>query len=248
MPGNDSHAQTAQPETLVGGHLLPITDFSDTIFDFRSEWNSCVCALQFAPLQMSWTHGRAGTCYKRDVLLIYGVPWLTFWILIIFHDGSKPIRAFIVLTVACYVIIGAILQTKLRHKYKLRGSVFQDLFLHAVCTSCAIAQEARHVDRDMGLIPIPEGLARIPAPDQSQPAPVPAHYDVSAPRGQQPDGASPVIGQPGTQPMMAPFPMQQMYIAQPMYQPQPMYITQPQFQPVVQQPQPAPQSLYPAAI
>eukprot|EP00808_Paulinella_micropora_P016697 g40132.t1 len=52
---------------------------------------------------------------------------------------------------ALFALAGAYYRTRLRRKYRIPGSFLCDLLLWCCCSPCAIAQEARHVDRDAGL-------------------------------------------------------------------------------------------------
>jgi len=59
-------------------------------------------------------------------------------------------------------VVGMIYRTRIRAKYMIQGGPCEDCLCHFCCACCAIAQEARHVDRDVGLLPGPIGLAYQP--------------------------------------------------------------------------------------
>ena len=44
-------------------------------------------------------------------------------------------------------IFGGIYRNKLRVKYKLRGTLFNDCLVHALCEPCALCQEYRELSR-----------------------------------------------------------------------------------------------------
>jgi len=55
-------------------------------------------------------------------------------------------------------VAGMIYRMKIRAKYQIPGNGCEDCLCHWFCTCCAIAQEGRHVDRDLGLMPMPAGI------------------------------------------------------------------------------------------
>lgn len=44
-------------------------------------------------------------------------------------------------------IFGGCYRNKLREKYKLRGTMFNDFLVHALCEPCALCQEYRELGR-----------------------------------------------------------------------------------------------------
>jgi len=56
------------------------------------------------------------------------------------------------------VVLSVNYRMKIREKHRIQGSVCEDTLCHVFCSCCAVAQEARHVDRDAGLLPLPAGL------------------------------------------------------------------------------------------
>lgn len=46
------------------------------------------------------------------------------------------------------IIVGTKYRGQLRARFGIPGSVFEDCLSHTFCRCCAVAQEARHVDRD----------------------------------------------------------------------------------------------------
>jgi len=59
-------------------------------------------------------------------------------------------------------IVGMVYRMKIREKFMIPGNGCEDCLCHWFCTCCAIAQEARHVDRDTGLMPMPAGMGYQP--------------------------------------------------------------------------------------
>lgn len=85
------------------------------------------------------------------------LPLIPFAAIVIFIALCLPHYAalFIASTVgtgATMAAIAAYYRGKIREKYLIEGSFWSDFLIHFWCGCCAIAQEARHVDTDYGLI------------------------------------------------------------------------------------------------
>jgi len=69
-----------------------------------------------------------------------------------------------ILGIACLIALIAIsvkYRMAIREKHRIQGSVFEDCLCHTFLSCCAVAQEARHVDRDLGLLPMPQGVTTV---------------------------------------------------------------------------------------
>lgn len=64
------------------------------------------------------------------------------------------ILAFALPALLCNLItiaLGTAYRGKIRARFGIDGSTCGDCLLHTFCNCCAVAQEARHVDRDLAL-------------------------------------------------------------------------------------------------
>ena len=52
---------------------------------------------------------------------------------------------------AVQIGLGVWYRRAIRDRYDIPGSCCEDCLLHTFCRCCAVAQEARHVDRDHGV-------------------------------------------------------------------------------------------------
>jgi len=161
------YAQPAYVGQPIGGQPQPgqprlVGGWSDGICDCFSDCESCCCSWCCPCIRWSqtlsratlWTFGAAfsfyAICYILNIAFnpnllpqILNTPWL----MAISFAGALALR-----------IAGMIYRTRIRQKYLIPGGACEDCLCHFFCTCCAIAQEARHVDRDVGMLPMPVGL------------------------------------------------------------------------------------------
>lgn len=99
-----------------------------------------------------------GLCYVLSVFALCALlPLIPFAAIVVLFALCFPHYAalFIMSTVgtgATMAAIAAYYRGKIREKYLIEGSFWSDCLIHFWCACCAIAQEARHVDTDYGLI------------------------------------------------------------------------------------------------
>lgn len=175
-----SYAQpvvVAQPG--VPGHLIQGT-WSDSICDCFTNIPICLLSLFLPCYRWAMTVKRANLMSFWGAFLLYTIPagavfGITLYFDILASRGENisgqyqrydPNYGYYRTTynntfVALYVIIslcnlfvlilGTIFRSRIRQKYFIPGSNCEDFFWHCCCPCCATAQEARHVDRDLGL-------------------------------------------------------------------------------------------------
>lgn len=122
--------------------FLPKDGFSDAIYSCAGSWSICFYACCCPCLRWSDTVSKVGLMYFWFGVMLWA-PLLYFNYLV--AGVSWPILA----------LLGAGYRYRLRSHFGLeRGAtrVCQDLVAWCCCMPCAIAQEARHVDRTIGLV------------------------------------------------------------------------------------------------
>lgn len=128
----------------------------------RHNWRSCCCACWpcTRPCRRMETMIRlvpaCGILERkaRVLILLYLLSALIacpllLWLLDPHDDRHWPVSA--PLAIASFVLLtwlGAYVRGHLRQRYGIPGSRLHDVLVHICCASCALAQEARHVDGD----------------------------------------------------------------------------------------------------
>lgn len=144
-----------QPVGVPGqsGHL-PRGRFSDGIFDCFDGMTICLLSWCLLPVRYAQTVERLRWQSFGAALAMYGLPWL-LWIVFDTIFQTDPRRWWWAIpAVLCNItccIIGCLNRGKLRAHYQIPGSEAEDCLLHMCCRCCAMAQEARHVDRDYAI-------------------------------------------------------------------------------------------------
>jgi len=141
----------AQLNVGESGHL-PKGSWSDGLFDCADSWLIC-CLVVFCPcIRFGMTVNRAlpesGFFKPCGLYLIcFGAFSVLWWIggafLSLEYLWIPSAIAFVPL-----ICLVAYYRTQLRSKYDILGTIIWDFFVHWFCLPCALAQEARHVDRD----------------------------------------------------------------------------------------------------
>jgi len=163
---NGGYAPYAQPVSFVGGgdpqEGAPrlIGGWSDGICDWFSDFWSCCLSLWCPCIRWGQTLNRAGLWTFASACLIYGM----FRLMSMCFNGNAlpyyldiPELAWLSLIgIAGSITLGVMYRARLRRKYSIPGGTMEDCLLHTFCNVCALAQEARHVDRDLGILPITE--------------------------------------------------------------------------------------------
>jgi len=134
-----------------GGHL-PRGSWSDTLFDCADSWLIC-CLVIFCPcIRFGMTINRAlpESGFFRPCglyLIMFGAFSVLWWIGGVFLPTDW---LWIPASIAFFPLIGltAYYRTQLRTKYDIMGTILWDFIVNWFCLLCAMAQEARHVDRD----------------------------------------------------------------------------------------------------
>lgn len=65
---------------------------------------------------------------------------------------AKILQVLAIVGTLTLLMTGTQYRAKIRARYQIPGSPFRDICTYLCCSCCAIAQEARHVDRDYGLM------------------------------------------------------------------------------------------------
>jgi len=161
VQGQPFYAQQQQGEMPQGPRL--VGSWSDGICDCFSDWESCCLACWCPCIRWGLTLQRAGLWTFALATAIYfilrvGIN-LFYWPDVMYAMGPPgiPISLATVMFIAL-VCISMYYRQKIREKHSIHGSVVEDCLCHTFCSCCAVAQEARHIDRDLGLIPLPVGL------------------------------------------------------------------------------------------
>jgi Cys-rich protein (TIGR01571 family) len=156
----------------VPGHIVR-GNWSDSVFDCFTHVSSCLLTCFFPCIRWAQTVKRANLMSFWGALFLYSIPALAAFCISVYFstltgDGYNvtfdndyyygqysslivPLYVVLVISNIFVVVLGAVFRSKLREKYQIPGSGCEDCFWHFCCSCCAIAQEARHVDRDLGL-------------------------------------------------------------------------------------------------
>jgi Cys-rich protein (TIGR01571 family) len=134
--------------------------WSDGICDCFSDCESC-CLTCWCPC-IRW-----GLTLKRAGLWTFGAACAVYLLLRVGTNFASPnvynqispwIAILGAISAIALIAISVNYRMKLREKHRIPGSPFEDCLCHTFLSCCAVAQEARHVDRDLGLMPMPQGL------------------------------------------------------------------------------------------
>jgi len=146
--------QPGQPR-LVGG-------WSDGICDCFNDCESCCCAFCCPCIRWSQTLSRAALWTFGGAMAFYAICYI---LNVAFNPNLLPqildspwLVAISIVAGVALRVAGMVYRNRIRQKYLIPGGSCEDCLCHFFCTCCAIAQEARHVDRDVGMLPMPIGL------------------------------------------------------------------------------------------
>ena len=135
------------------GHL-PRGRFSDGIFDCFDGMTICLLSWCLLPVRWAQTVERVRWQSFGSALLMYGLPGLLFIVFETIYEIDMRRWWWAIPAALCNlacVVMGCTNRGKLRAHYQIPGSEAEDCMLHLCCTCCAVAQEARHVDRDYAI-------------------------------------------------------------------------------------------------
>jgi len=157
---------SVNPFETTDGYALP-GRFSDTCIDCLDHPPSALAVLFCAPCRFAKTMTLGKIISYPKALTLYGILWLVwvgcmvaYWV----HVGpSSP--APVTLTIignAVFITLALIrcqARGRLRAKFQMRVGCCErtgDCLGHLCCSCCMSSQEARHVDRNAGLIGQPQ--------------------------------------------------------------------------------------------
>ena len=128
--------------------------WSDNLFSCFSDSTSCLLAFFVPFYRFAQTVERA----NLGTFNLYVGIMFTCWVF--YSTGGIPSSGFYatlqpalsVIGILVYIAVGAHMRTTLRTKYNLPGDPMNDVLIWCCCSCCAVAQEARHVDRSLGMI------------------------------------------------------------------------------------------------
>jgi Cys-rich protein (TIGR01571 family) len=131
--------------------------WSDGICDCFQDVPSCCCSFWFSPYRFAKTLQNASLGQFGSSLVMYLIPWLVFVVfdLLAAEQVTTCCKWAVYVYAVAYIImiiIGTVYRVRIRQKYQIPGGEFEDCCCHFWCEPCAIAQEARHVDRACGLM------------------------------------------------------------------------------------------------
>lgn len=134
--------------------------WSDPVFSCFSNCPICILSCFLTPHRWKQTVVSAAVVNGDDcVIKIYWVMWSLATIVIVLNlffvadeNWLSTMTAFVVpVSFFSLMFIGASMRYQLREKFHISGSQCEDCLCHCLFGCCAIAQEARHVDRSLGL-------------------------------------------------------------------------------------------------
>ena len=149
------------------GHIAH-GQWSDGIFDCFDSAGICIVSLFLPFLRWSTTVSRLRYLSFPAALLLSAPPFLLYTALYVYLNVKYPstygtdvvesysaiyfvLLAVMIVSHLAFVALGAYYRGKVRSEYGVRGNGVEDCCWHLCCGCCAIAQEARHVDRDFGI-------------------------------------------------------------------------------------------------
>jgi len=158
--------QAAHPG--VAGHVVRGM-WTDSLFDCFDSGVICLLSLFFPCVRWSMTISRAKYLTLPVALLLFALPYVVVqgcytYLSIAYPDtygtDANPTYDGVYIALMSVmsfcqvlgVVIGAYYRNKIRKDYQIPGNAVEDCAMHLCCQCCAIAQEARHVDRDYGIL------------------------------------------------------------------------------------------------
>jgi len=159
------YAQQGHPG--VAGHVIRGI-WSDGVFDCFDSGVICLLSLFLPCVRWGMTISRAKYLTLPVAIVLYALPYLVYqglytYLSIAYPDtyGTDPVSnydatyivvlSFMIICHVATIVIGAYYRNKLRTDYHIAGNAAEDCCWHMCCSCCAIAQEARHVDRDYAI-------------------------------------------------------------------------------------------------
>jgi len=132
-------------------------DWSDGLCDCSNDITSALLSCCLQPLRFALTIERAKLTTFCSALF-----WMTlFWLIAVVCEvlaiyGPVNINHYFQyaawLGIGGAIIYGTRYRIQMRTKYEIQGNDCEDCLYHTFLSCCALSQEARHVDRSLGLI------------------------------------------------------------------------------------------------
>jgi len=142
------YKQCLKPVPLSDVSYLPRDGFSDDLWSLSSSFPICVSSCCCPCIR--WSHTTSLLEWHYFYLAV--AAWLMFAIIDIFLMACG-IQSGGVICFICITVMGIYYRRKMRRHFTLPTtctSIFQDVLAWCCCMPCAIAQEARHVERSLG--------------------------------------------------------------------------------------------------
>jgi len=132
-------------------------DWSDSICDCTSDATSACLSFCVFPLRFALTAERAKLSTFQSALFYMGLLWIvTMLCQILSFVLPSSVDFYFQYGVFCLIGIAILFSTiqriRLRNKFGIMGNGCEDCLYHVFLSCCALAQEARHVDRSLGII------------------------------------------------------------------------------------------------
>jgi len=193
--------------------------WSDGLCECFNDCESCLLSWIIPPWLFGRNVKRSGLGDFGASFTMYFIPWLIIIILsALTYHGVIGVWGDVVTIIGMIflAVIGCMFRGKLRLKYAIPGDQMEDMCMHCCCVLCALAQEARHINRANS-----QGNAPPVMPMQPMGVYAPQQYPQQFQQQQfQPQQFQPQQFQPQQ------FPQQQQYPQQPVFAQPPSGYTQ----------------------
>lgn len=116
------------------GHL-PRGIWSDGICDCFDSWSICLLAWLISPIRWAQTIERVNYMTFINALLVYGLPWIIFYICYVVEAATNVVYMSIPASICTVIqiVLGIQYRQKLRDQYQIQGSCCEDCLLHTFC-------------------------------------------------------------------------------------------------------------------
>lgn len=145
------------------GHVAP-GKWTSGLFDCFQDGSTCLLSIE-VPCLPCYAGYRWGLSMSRLKILSFGmamfffmflsVSMVIYFFLEIFETDQGMHSLWVLLGAICSAIMSCMLawgRYRIRKEYQIQGTWYGDWLTYYFCTCCAMAQEARQVDRDMALM------------------------------------------------------------------------------------------------
>lgn len=152
------HAPATLPAMGLAAAVTPVTVWSDSLFDCASDLSSCCISCLLPPVRWAQTAERAGLMRFSTALATVGVPAAVAVGLYVaaVAVGVGGLQDTLVVLALCAALVAFAFGWRgrghLRRRYGIEPDECADCAVWFFCSCCAVAHEARHVDRDVGIL------------------------------------------------------------------------------------------------